>query len=108
MIEIWQYGNREIYQYISLVTGANLPNSYVEKYPNSDPRDMHTTKARLSDTKIATPRSIRIKLRRFINAWERENHTSIPDVVKYSMAPVRRPLLISDQTSIFFSNKLYS
>ncbi|KAB5515367.1 hypothetical protein GE09DRAFT_1263504, partial [Coniochaeta sp. 2T2.1] len=62
----------------------------------SDPRDMQTMKhfaevvgrgvqARL--TTDATTWSVRSIMRRFYNQWERENHTTIPEEVKVSMAP---------------------
>ncbi|OAA66848.1 carbonic anhydrase 2 [Niveomyces insectorum RCEF 264] len=35
----------------------------------------------------ATTRTIRIKMRRFCSAWERENNQVIPEEVKYSLAP---------------------
>lgn len=37
---------------------------------------------------IPTPTSIRIKMRRFYNAWERKYNTEIPSWMKLSMAPV--------------------
>ncbi|KAI1382619.1 uncharacterized protein F4822DRAFT_440929 [Hypoxylon trugodes] len=36
---------------------------------------------------MATPSSIRNKIRRFYGAWERENHTTLPAEVKDSLAP---------------------
>lgn len=46
-------------------------------------------KARLDKTKDrATTFSVRNKMRRFYNMWEREMHIDISDKVKNSMAPV--------------------
>ena len=48
-----------------------------------------STKARL-DKKLRRPtvKSIRVKIRSFISAWERETKESIPKHVHDSMAPV--------------------
>lgn len=45
-------------------------------------------KARL--TTVATTWSVRSIMRRFYNQWERENHATISEEVKQSMAPVSR------------------
>nr|CAG8993140.1 Unknown function [Thelonectria discophora] len=73
--------------------------AYLEKYPASDPRDMVTMKhfaevvarstgARL-DQKLKRPtvKSIRVKIRSFMSAWERETQQPIPKHVHDSMAP---------------------
>ena len=74
---------------------------YLEKFPTSDPREMETmkhfaevvartTKGRL-DKKLNRPtvKSIRVKVRCFMAAWERETKFVIPKHVHDSMAPVR-------------------
>ena len=76
--------------------------SYLEEYPNSDPRKMEdmkhfakfvgrSTKPRLEA--YPTVRSIRRKVRTFMSAWQRETKLAIPKDVHDSMAPVsnRRP-----------------
>ncbi len=74
---------------------------YVKKYGPSDPRDMRVMKhfaetmalgtiGKLDgEDELPTPDSLRIKMRRFYNAWERHYKLEISLDVKRSMAPVR-------------------
>ncbi|KAL2015888.1 hypothetical protein VTK56DRAFT_4663 [Thermocarpiscus australiensis] len=73
--------------------------AYSAKFPGRDPRDMRVMKhfaetigrgikARLDKKKKrATTWSVRNKMRRFYNMWERQMHMDIADEVKDSMAP---------------------
>ena len=84
---------------------------YVAKFPGRDPRDMRVMKhfaevigrgikARLEAELAAEPDdgkkknkrantwSVRNKMRRFYNMWERQMHLNIADEVQESMAPV--------------------
>ena len=47
-----------------------------------------TTLGRLDKTGKATTWSVRNKMRRFYNMWERDYKVSIPEEVKLSVAPV--------------------
>ncbi|KAK8038354.1 hypothetical protein PG994_015121 [Apiospora phragmitis] len=69
-----------------------------EAYVESDPREMRTMKhftevvgmitpGRLDKTGKATTWSVRNKMRRFYNMWERDYKVSIPEEVKLSVAP---------------------
>ncbi|RYP14043.1 hypothetical protein DL767_010440 [Monosporascus sp. MG133] len=81
-------------------------NAYLNKFPGSDPCNMQVMKhfaevigrgikarleARVGRSKTergrATTFSVRNKMRRFYNMWEREMHIAIPEKVKNSMAP---------------------
>ncbi|KAK8071921.1 hypothetical protein PG996_005269 [Apiospora saccharicola] len=75
-----------------------LWNSYTIRFPESDPRNMRTMKhfaevvgmttpGRLDKTGKATTWSVRNKMRRFYNMWERDYKVSIPEEVKLSVAP---------------------
>jgi hypothetical protein len=73
---------------------------YVKKHGPSDPRDMRVMKhfaetmalgtiGKLDDEdELPTPDSLRCKMRRFYNAWERHHNLTISLDVKRSMAPV--------------------
>ena len=46
------------------------------------------------EDELLTPNSLRVKIRRFYNAWEREYDQEIPLGVKWLMVPVRKVILL--------------
>ncbi|PWI64678.1 hypothetical protein PCL_08687 [Purpureocillium lilacinum] len=77
-----------------------LWNAFEKAFPGSTPTNIQTlkqfaecvartAKGRLhkADQGRATPASVRVEMRRFCNAWQREHNTVIPQDVKRSMAP---------------------